>query len=186
MKKLLLLALPVIMLTSCDKILLKNVSVQIDASSAVTTVALPDGEYKYFGGMTKEELKEQYITELRQKLNSGKIHVVESGADYVLRVERIEIIEEIDHEYYDDTDWGLSRVSIRTTATINQNQVDIPNNMIFETESREELDTDSKKGKKGKNGKYIEIDGFGGREGAMRENATVARKEVKEYVKTRQ
>ncbi len=191
MKRLLLLALPLMVFTSCEKIMLKQTNVQIDASNAVTTVALPDGEYKYFGNLTKEELKEAYVRELTERLNSGKIHVVESNPDYIIRLELIEVIERVEHEWYDDTDWALSSVAIRATATVNPVQVDIPRNMVWESESTEELDTDSKKGSKhAKDGKKghggVAIDGFGGMEGALRDNTKESRTRLKKYFKDRQ
>jgi len=183
MKKLMIFALPVLMLSGCDSILMKNTTVQINASQAITTVTLPDGDYKYFGGLTKEELKDAYVDQLTKRLNNGRIHVVESGADFVLNVNRIDVTESVVNEFYDNENWKLSRVNIRAEATFNKNMVDIPTVLVFESESKEDLNTNSKKGHKGSKGNYVDITGFGGSEGAMRENAREARKKVKAEIK---
>lgn len=183
MKKLMIFALPVLMLSGCDSILMKNTTVQINASQVVTTVTLPDGDSKYFGSMTKEQLRDEYVDQLTKRLNNGRIHVVESGADYVLNLNRIDVTESVVNEFYDNQNWKLSRVNIRAEATFNKNMVDIPTILVFETESKEDLNTNAKKGHKSSKGNHVDITGFGGSEGAMRDNGRDARKKVKAEIK---
>lgn len=180
-------AVAMIGLSGCGKLVLQPTTVQIDASEAIVTTSFPDQEYKYFGGMTRDELRQEYVESLTRELNRGKITVVESGADYVIKIDRISIVEEVETEFMDNQTWKLSRVGVSANSTILQNVEDIPNQMIFETNSEETLEEDKKgKDKYGKGHGGVELRGFGGMDGALNTHAEHMRSELKEHFKSNQ
>lgn len=178
MKKLFILLFLFFFIYGCDTLLIKNVTIQIEESKIITTVTSPNNSYKYFGGITKEELCTEYIERLKKTLNKGKLHLVESNADYVLKIDRIDIMELVIVEYYDNMYWDLSHVNITTEATFNNTQMDIPKKLISKTENSEKLNIYTKK-----DVLHINIKSFDGINGSIKNNTQELRQKVKTEIK---
>ncbi len=190
MKNLLLLFALALAFTSCKKAILKPTSVRIVADDATVSVDFPNDGEKHLAGLTDEEIKAVYLRELKNTLNSGKISVVESGADFTIIVKHIDVAETVEAKYEDGEWFNISRIDTRTVLNVNKVKEDLPQEVVIEHHSEESLEEDKKgKGSKGKgkswNDEYY-ISGFGGLEGAFSSHSGQARTEIKKIIKSKQ
>ncbi len=192
MKNLLLLCALALAFTSCKKAILKPTSVRIVADDATVSIDFPNDGEKHLAGLSDEQIKDIYLEQLRNSLNSGKLNVVESGADYTIIVKHIDVAETVEAKYEDGEWFNISRIDTRAVFNVNQVKEDLPQELIIEDHAEESLEEDKKgKGSKSKGGKSWNnddyyISGFGGLEGAFGNHTGEARSEIKKIIRSKQ
>lgn len=192
MKRFLFLFTAAVILSGCGKTFLKRTSVMIVSDDAVVNVDFTNDGEKHLENLTDDEIKAIYLQEFKDELGRGKIDVVTSNPDYIIEIKQINIQEWVEAVYEEDRWIDLSKIDIETKLVMTKSLEDIPNTFFVEDSVQEEIEEDKKgKGSKGnKGGKQtsgtVEIDGFGGINGAFESHGKEARSEIKKRIKQNQ
>jgi len=191
MKKLLYLFAVLLTMSACKKQVLQRTTVKVVADDAVVNIHFTNDAEKYLSGQSASRIKELYIQAFKDELGRGKIDLDEVNPDYIIEIKQININEWVESVYEEQRWIDLSKIDIEGEFVLTESLVDVPNTFTIDDSVSEEIDEDKKgkdhsKGSKWGTSDKVEINGFGGLDGALEEHAEEARKSIKKKIKKNQ
>jgi hypothetical protein len=128
-------------LMSCEKLMLKEeTTIQLDFSHAESSFQYnDDGAVNYLNELDLDQWMAEYSQDLQDHLGTGKIDIVQSGAEYTLRLDVVTLTETVERARELGRTYELSTLTLNTQLTLVHNREDIPTYMEIETSRSEDI-----------------------------------------------